>query len=82
MTTVLRSKNQITLPASIIKKMNLKKDANLKIEVNKEGQIIMTPITFVETALIADLKEAIKDIETGNVSKAMSADDLIKKLGL
>ncbi len=82
MNAILREKNQITLPANIIKKMNLKKDTNMKIEVNEKGQIVMTPMAMVEKAYLEDLKEALEDVKKGNVSKAMSADELIEKLEL
>lgn len=82
MIAVLRDKNQITLPKKIVQAMNLKKDSNLDVEVNEKGQIIITPVALVPNALIIDLKEGLNDVKTGNVSKAMSADNIIKKFGL
>ncbi|MCK5763186.1 MAG: AbrB/MazE/SpoVT family DNA-binding domain-containing protein [Clostridiales bacterium] len=82
MLATLRAKNQITLPGEIIKKLKLKKDDNVDIEVNDSGQIIITPVAIIEKQFITDLKEALDDIEKGNVSEAMSAEEIIKKLGL
>ncbi len=82
MIATLRDKNQITLPKKIVQAINLKKDSNLDIELNKKGQIIITPVSLIENALIDELKEALNDVKAGNVSKAMSADDIIKKLGI
>ena len=82
MLATLRDKNQVTIPNKIIQSINLKKDSYLDIELNDEGQIIITPVTMVESSLITELREALDDVKKGNISKAMSADDLINKLGL
>lgn len=82
MIAILRDKNQITLPKKIIQAINLKTNSNLDVTLNRKGQIIITPVALIEKALIDELKEALNDVKKGNVSKAMSADDIIKKLGI
>ncbi len=75
-------KNQITLPVEVIKKLNLRKDDSIEVDVNENGQIILTPVMIAEKKIIADIKEAFDDVENGRVSDAMSAYEIIKKLGL
>jgi len=82
MITALRDKNQITLPSKIVKETKLKKNSSLKIEVNSKGQIVITPVVLVEQFYINDLKDALDDVKNGNISKAMSANEIIKKLDL
>jgi antitoxin component of MazEF toxin-antitoxin module len=82
MLATLRAKNQITLPSDIIKQLKLKEKSQIDINVNEKGQIILTPIEIVDKKLIDDLKESLNDIKNGNVSEAMTAEELIKKLGL
>ena len=82
MLATLRAKNQITLPADIIKNLKLHEKDQLDITVNKNGQIILTPIQIVEKKFIEDIKESIEDVRAGRISDTMTAEELIKKLGL
>ena len=82
MLATLRAKNQITLPSNIIKQLKLKEKAQIDININDKGQIVLTPIEVIDKKLIDDLKESLNDIKNGNVSEAMTAEELIKKLGL
>lgn len=82
MLATLRAKNQITIPSDIIKQLNLKEKSQIDIKINDQGQIILTPIEIIEKKLIDDLKESLNDFKNGHVSEAMSAEEIIKKLGL
>jgi bifunctional DNA-binding transcriptional regulator/antitoxin component of YhaV-PrlF toxin-antitoxin module len=82
MLATLRAKNQITLPIDIIKKLGIHKDDNIEITLNDKGQIILTPVVVVEKKFASDLKEALADVKKGKVSKEMSADEVLKKLGI
>ncbi|MBN4050930.1 AbrB/MazE/SpoVT family DNA-binding domain-containing protein [bacterium AH-315-G05] len=82
MLVTLRAKNQITLPTEVIKKLNLQKDDRVEVEINENGQIVLTPVMIVEKKMVDDIKEAFDDVENGRVSEAISAYEIIKKLGL
>ncbi len=82
MLATLRAKNQITLPSDIIKQLKLHEKSQIDININDNGQIILTPIEIVDKKMIDDLKESLNDIKNGNVSEAMTAKELIDKLGL
>ncbi len=82
MLATLRAKNQITLPTNIIKKLNLHKDDNIDIDITDSGQIILTPVSVVEKKFVDDIKEALNDVKNGKLSKAMTAEEMIKHLGL
>jgi len=47
MLAMLRSKNQITLPTEVIKKLNLQKNDSVEVEINENGQIVLTPVMLV-----------------------------------
>ncbi|MCD5410563.1 MAG: AbrB/MazE/SpoVT family DNA-binding domain-containing protein [Clostridiales bacterium] len=44
---MLRSKNQITLHIEVIKKLNLQKNDSVEVEINENGQIVLTPVMLV-----------------------------------
>ena len=47
MLAMLRSKNQITLHIEVIKKLNLQKNDSVEVEINENGQIVLTPVMLV-----------------------------------
>ena len=54
----LRKKSQITVPKSIIKKLNLKEGDKLEI-LEKDGGIFLVPVSLYPKEYINDLKEEI-----------------------
>jgi len=81
----LRKKSQITVPKSIIKKLNLKEGDKLEI-VEKDGGIFLVPVAVYPKEYIKDLKEEIsyikEKIEKGDKEKIYDdVDELIKSLG-
>lgn len=87
MVTELRSKSQITLPASIVKKLDLK--IGDKIELNiEDGKIVITPVITVPKSQAwywakkwQDMeKQADIDRELGEVKKFDNVDDLLEDL--
>ncbi len=89
MLTEIRSRSQITIPAEIIKKLNLKKGDTLEIKVEGE-QIILRPVVTVpkEQAFFwtekwqQEEKQVESDVEKGKINSADSKDKLFKDLGL
>jgi AbrB family looped-hinge helix DNA binding protein len=80
----LRKKSQITVPKSIIKKLNLKEGDKLEI-VEKDGGIFLVPVAVYPKEYINDLKEEIsyikEKIEKGDKEKIYDdVDELIKSL--
>ena len=80
----LRKKSQITVPKSIIKKLNLKEGDKLEI-VEKDGGIFLVPVEVYSKEYINDLKEEIsyikEKIEKGNGENIYDdVDELIKSL--
>jgi AbrB family looped-hinge helix DNA binding protein len=81
----LRKKSQITVPKSIIKKLNLKEGDKLEI-VEKDGGIFLVPVAVYPKEYIKDLKEEIsyikEKIEKGDKENIYDdVDELIKSLG-
>ena len=80
----LRKKSQITVPKSIIKKLNLKEGDKLEI-VEKDGGIFLVPVAVYPKEYINDLKEEIsyikEKLEKGDKEKIYDdVDELIKSL--
>lgn len=80
MLTQLRSKNQLTIPADLINKMGLYEGSKLEIEMNEDGKIVITPVVTVEKKWLDDVGKALKQVENGDVSKAMEIKELLKSL--
>ncbi|MEA1974798.1 MAG: AbrB/MazE/SpoVT family DNA-binding domain-containing protein [Bacillota bacterium] len=80
MLTQLRSKNQITIPADLINKMELHQGSKLEVEMTDDGKIIITPVVTVEKKWLDDVGEALKQVENGDVSKAMEIEELLESL--
>jgi len=89
MTIRLRAKSQITLPTSIVKKLNIKPGDELEVEV-VDGNIILKPIIkipksqayFWSKTWQEEEKRVMQEIENGEIMVAESLDDLYNKLGL
>jgi len=78
----IKTKNQVTIPKEIVKILNLNVSDKLEVEINDNGQIVMTPVEVLPKKIVEDLKEALDDIKNGRVSDVMTAEGMIKKLGL
>ena len=89
MLTEIRSRSQITIPAEITKKLNLKKGDTLEIEI-EGNQIVLRPVISVpkEQAYFwtkkwqQDEKQVQSDMENDKIKSADSKDQLFKDLGL
>jgi len=87
MVTKLRERSQITLPAEIVKKLDLKTGDNLEISL-EEGRIVIKPVLVIDRSQLwfwskdwqAKEKEVEEDIKSGRVHKARGIKDLEEKL--
>lgn len=87
MLTKLRDRSQITLPAQIVKKLNLKKGDNLEVVI-EDDKIILKPVLVIDRSQAwfwskewqQAEREVEEDIKAGRVYKAKDVEDLIKKL--
>ncbi|MGM0380258.1 MAG: AbrB/MazE/SpoVT family DNA-binding domain-containing protein [Bacillota bacterium] len=80
MLTKLRSKNQLTIPADLTNKMGLHEGSKLEIEMTEDGKIVITPVVTVEKKWLNDVGEALKQVENGDISKAMEIEELLESL--
>jgi antitoxin MazE len=87
MVTKLRERSQITLPAEIVKKLDLKTGDNLEISL-EEGKIVIKPVLVIDRSQLwfwskdwqAKEKEVEEDIKSGRVHKVRGIKDLVEKL--
>lgn len=87
MITELRSKSQITLPASIVKEPDLKAGDKIELTV-EDGKIVITPVITIPKSQAwywskkwQDMeKQADSEREQGKLKKFDSVDDLLKDL--
>ncbi len=87
MVTKLRERSQVTLPAEIVKKLNLKAGDNLEITL-EEDKIVIKPVVVIDRSQLwfwskdwqAKEKEVEADIKSGRIHKAEGFKDLIEKL--
>jgi len=87
MVTKLRERSQVTLPAEIVKKLDLKAGDNLEITLEDE-KIMIKPVLIIDRAQSwfwssdwqAKEKEVEFDIKAGRIHKADGFKDLIEKL--
>lgn len=87
MVTKLRERSQITLPAEIVKKLDLKTGDNLEITL-EEDKIVIKPVVIIDRSQLwfwskdwqAKEKEVEADIKSGRIHKAEGFKDLIEKL--
>ncbi|MGM0380351.1 MAG: AbrB/MazE/SpoVT family DNA-binding domain-containing protein, partial [Bacillota bacterium] len=76
----LGSKNQITVPADIIKKIGLHEGSKLELEMTEDGKIVIIPVVTVEKKWLNDVGEALKQVEKGDISKKMEIEELLESL--
>ncbi len=90
MITKIKNKNQVTIPADIVKKLKLKINDQLQLEV-VNGRIVMTPVEviekdFFETELGKEIKEALEEYRVekakGNIKTYDTVDDMFNDLGI
>lgn len=89
MLTEIRSRSQITIPADIIKKLNLKQGDTLDVEI-EDNQIILRPVIAIpkEQAYFwtkqwqSEEKQIQSDIASNNIQPAKSKNELFEDLGL
>ncbi len=82
MIATLRTKNQVTLPQKIVKEIGLSPNDKIEISMNEYNQIILTPVVIVEKKWLNELKIAMNDMENKNISKVMTAKEVVKNLEL
>ena len=89
MITKIKNKNQVTIPADIVKKLNLKINDQLQLEVIN-GRIVITPVEviekdFFETELGKEIKEALEEYRVekakGNIKTYDTVDDMFNDIG-
>jgi|GEM_PF-4901550 len=84
----LKQKNQLTLPAQILKMLHIAMGDTLEIEVSPEGYLLLRPKKLVDASdawLLSDdvqesLKKSFDDIKDGRIVISSSADKMIEKL--
>lgn len=89
MLTEIRARAQITIPAEILKKLNLKQGDNLEVDI-EGGHIVLRPVIAVpkEQAYFwssqwqDEEKQVQDDIKNNKINCAQTKDDLFKDLGL
>jgi antitoxin MazE len=87
MVTQLRERSQVTLPAEIVKKLDLKAGDNLEITL-EDDRIVIKPVLIIDRSQSwfwskgwqAKEKEVEEDIRAGKIQKADGFKDLIGKL--
>ena len=85
----LKQKSQVTIPAELLKKMNLKTGDKLDIE-EQEGRLVITPVMVIlreqlwyySKAWQDGEMEAQQQINAGKVKLANNKEELLKGLGL
>ena len=87
MITELRSKSQITLPASIVKELDLKAGDKIELMI-EDGKIVITPVITVPKSQAwywskkwQDIeKQADTEREQGKLKKFDTIDDVLEDL--
>ena len=87
MVTQLRERSQVTLPAEIVKKLDLKAGDNLEITL-EDDRIVIKPVLIIDRSQSwfwskewqGKEKEVEADIKAGRIHKAAGYKDLIEKL--
>ena len=88
MVTKLRERSQVTLPAEIIKKLDLKAGDNLEITL-EEDKIVIKPVLVIDRSQSwfwsKDWQDKEKEVEagarSGKIHRASGFKDLVEKLG-
>ncbi|HPW40791.1 MAG TPA: AbrB/MazE/SpoVT family DNA-binding domain-containing protein [Bacillota bacterium] len=90
MITKIKNKNQVTIPADIVKKLKLKINDQLQLEVIN-GRIVITPVEviekdFFETELGKEIKEALEEYRVekakGNIKTYDTVDEMFNDIGV
>ena len=89
MLTEIRSRSQITIPAEIIKKLNLKKGDILDVDIEGD-QIVLRPVIaipkdqayFWTKEWQSEEKQVQSDIKSNNIKSANSKNELFEELSL
>ncbi|HPL98780.1 MAG TPA: AbrB/MazE/SpoVT family DNA-binding domain-containing protein [Bacillota bacterium] len=90
MITRIKNKNQVTIPADIVKKLKLKINDQLQLEVIN-GRIVITPVEviekdFFETELGKEIKEALEEYRVekakGNIKTYDTVDEMFNDIGV
>ena len=90
MITRIENKNQVTIPADIVKKLKLKINDQLQLEVIN-GRIVITPVEviekdFFETELGKEIKEALEEYRVekakGNIKTYDTVDEMFNDIGV
>jgi antitoxin MazE len=87
MVTQLRERSQVTLPAEIVKKLDLKAGDNLEITL-EDDRIVIKPVLIIDRSQSwfwskewqAKEQEVEEDRKAGRIHKASGYKDLIEKL--
>jgi len=87
MVTKLRERSQVTLPAEIVKKLDLKAGDNLEITL-EDDKIVIKPVLVIDRSQLwfwskdwqAKEKEVEADIKSDRIHKTKGFKDLIGKL--
>ena len=79
MIATLRKRSQITLPNEIVSKLGLSEGDQLDI-IEKDGTIIMFPMTVYPTKYIDDLKKEVSDIKAKIASGEQPVFDTVDAL--
>lgn len=87
MVTKLRERSQVTLPAEIVKKLDLKAGDNLEI-ILEDDKIVIKPVLVIDRSQSwfwsknwqAKEKEVETDIKSGKIHRASGFKDLVEKL--
>ena len=85
----LKQKSQVTIPAQMINKLNLKIGDKLNVE-EMEGKLVITPVVvipkdqawFYEKEWQAEEKEVEQQIKKGEIATANSKEEFFEGLGL
>lgn len=90
MITKIKDKNQVTIPADIVRKLKLKINDQLQLEVI-DGRIIITPVEviekdFFETKLGKEIREALEEYRVekakGNTKTYDTVDEMFIDMGV
>ena len=87
MITKLRERSQVTLPAEIVKKLDLKAGDNLEITL-EDDRIVIKPVLIIDRSQSwfwsrewqAKEQDVEEDLKAGRIQKADGFKDLIVKL--
>ena len=87
MVTQLRERSQVTLPAEIVKKLDLKAGDNLEITL-EDDRIVIKPVLIIDRSQSwfwsrewqAKEQDVEEDLKAGRIQKADGFKDLIVKL--